>query len=161
MVELWRNLDHTDVYRNYVGGLTQAFLYERSLYSTAPWRLLLQQHFLGAHKRLIDIGATDVDSAAYIRYDESVTGADWIEALMAATAEPVLFPYQVFEGRSLFSGSVALSLDISRAIQRCQTLVQSDEDIVVDTILTAKKELGAWTGREKSIEALLRASKML
>jgi hypothetical protein len=149
------------VYRNYVGGLTQAFLYERSLYTTIPWRLFLQQHFLGAHKRLIDIGATDIDSAAYIRYDESLTGADWIDALMASTAEPVLFPYQIFEGRSLFSGSVSFSLDLSSAIQRCRTLVQNDADIVVDTILTAKKDLGPWTGREKSIESLLRAAKML
>ena len=47
------------------------------------------------------------------------------------------------------------------AIQRCRLKVESDGDVIVDTVMTARKTLGVWTGREKTLEALMRAGQMI
>jgi len=44
----------------------------------------------------------------------------------------------------LVAGTLIHSLDISMAITQCRKLVDNDSDVVVDTILTALKELGPW-----------------
>lgn len=54
-------------------------LYESSLYSTEPLRQTLTDLFASVkHNRRIDIGATDVNTANYVHFNETYEGDDWV-----------------------------------------------------------------------------------
>lgn len=102
----------------------------------------LNKNFLkGTHYRSILIGATDVNTAEYVRYDDTYKGADFVNAMMASTAIAFLFPYQNYEGRTLFSGSSSNSLEIGDIIVHCKNRGYSEENIVIDIFMTTYVDL--------------------
>ena len=140
--QIWNSVTHQTFYSNYLGGIAQGFVFESSLYKTQPLRDFFNQKFLkGTHYRSILIGATDVNSAEYVRFDETYKGADFVNAMMASTAISMLFPYQQFEGRTLFSGSNSNSLELGDIITHCRNKGFTEENIVIDVFMTTDATL--------------------
>jgi len=74
-------------------------------------------------QRKISIGTTDANTGNLIRYNESLSLSDLVEAVMSSAAVPCVFPYQEFNGYTFFDGGVASMIDIAGAIERCLEMV--------------------------------------
>ncbi len=69
-------------------------------------------------------------------FDESLSKEDRIEALIASTSLPLVFPPEDIEQWSLTDGSVFSTVSLGDLIERCREEgVASDEDIIIDMLL--------------------------
>lgn len=48
---------------------------------------------------------------------------------------PFIFPYMNTTDRLLIDGGVLINADIHSAVRRCREIVDSDSDIIIDSIL--------------------------
>lgn len=96
LTELWRKITKDDVYKNYLGGIVQGLVSESSLYKTDPLKAFLTKQLNRKQERLLSIGATNANTGAFTRFNETLSNADLVQALMASSAVPALFPYQSF-----------------------------------------------------------------
>ncbi|KAL4506702.1 hypothetical protein ABPG72_000273 [Tetrahymena utriculariae] len=139
VVNLWENISKSDVYSNYLGGIVQGFLFEESLFKTDPLRAFLKKNVTRKQTRKLVIGVTNANTGEFERYNESLSNADLIEAVMCSSAVPAFFPYQIFKGNTYFDGGVIRTTDVYGAIERCKELVDDVSQITIDVILVTAK----------------------
>lgn len=79
---------------SYKGGIAQAIVFEKGLFSTANERILLTENVKVPPQRMISIGATNLRTGDLDRFDEKQSTPDLIESVMCSSAFPGVFPYQ-------------------------------------------------------------------
>lgn len=94
------------MYKNYLGGVVQGLVFEESLYKTDPLKAFLTKNLNKKQQRKLSIGATNANTGEFTRFNESLSKADLVSALMASSAVPGLFPYQIFQGNTYLDGGV-------------------------------------------------------
>ncbi len=60
-----------------------------------------------------------------------------INAVVASAAVPAVFPYEVIGSYEFFDGGVDHMMDFDGAVERCREIVDSDDKIVIDTLMIA------------------------
>ena len=135
LLDIWRNIQASDVYQDWPGGIIDGILFEPSIYDTTPLLNFLTQKFTKPIQRKITIGSCNANNGSFVRFDESLSHDDLITAVRASSAMPILFPYVEFQGETYIDGGSVLNLDVGGAIERCREITDSDSDIIVDVIL--------------------------
>ena len=123
---------------NWDEGLVQGLLYETGLVNTKPLRDFLTQEYkqYGPVKnRKYVIGTTSLTYGQLITFNE--TEPDMlINAAMASSAIPVVFPTQSFNGDTFVDGGVIQDVNVIDGIVRCLEMTNNDPTkIVVDVVL--------------------------
>lgn len=90
---LWEQITKDDIYANWPGGLLQGLLFEPGLYDTSPLREYLSTHITQPLVRGVSLGTTDANTGDLIRYNETLSASDLVEACLCSSAVPCVFPY--------------------------------------------------------------------
>jgi len=94
-------------------------------------------------KRKVDIGIVDVVNGDYRDFSDAdlTDQTSLISAMYASMSIAGFFPPADVLGSSWFDGSAVWDIDIFSAVNRCTELGFSNEDIVVDVIMTSSANL--------------------
>jgi len=88
-------------------------------------------------KRKVSVGSVDLNSGDFVRFDENTPFVDFIfKAARSSASVPLLFPPVEYQGMSLVDGGILINLDIAGAVQKCLEIVDSQQDIVLDIVMT-------------------------
>ena len=119
LASLWKSLRRQDVFPvGVLGGALGYYGYRDSLVNPAPLRRLVSQHL--SLRRLeeaeipIHVVATDVLTGAEVVLSQGHA----VEAVLASSAIPAIFPPVVVDGRALMDGGVSDNAPISHAVER-------------------------------------------
>lgn len=161
LLNLWKGLKRTDVYKNHKGGIVQGLLYEKGIFDSSPALSLLKKIVTRQPQRKLNIGACDLRTGELIRYSENLPYPQLIEAALASGSVPAFFPYSTFDNRVLVDGGTTGQLvDIQGAISRCREVVSDDADITIDMIFVQYAKLDFWAAdkKKKTMEVATRSN---
>ena len=123
---------------NWEEGLVQGLLYESGLVNTKPLREFLTQEYKlnGPVKdRKYVIGTTSLTYGQLITFNETQPQL-LVDAAMASSAIPVVFPTQSFNGDTFCDGGVIQDVNVIDGILRCLEVTNNDPTkVVVDVVL--------------------------
>ena len=142
IIKFWQDASNTRLYRDWTGGVAQGLVMEGGLYSP----LLLQEFLateltdIGAQKRFVDIGLTNVLTGNYDDMLAADVDAHLQDIMLASFAYAGFFPPAVSMGSSWFDGTTIYDIDVYSAVNNC-LLTHALEDVTVDIILTSEKVL--------------------
>jgi predicted patatin/cPLA2 family phospholipase len=94
-------------------------------------------------KKKISIGTTDMSSGRYISNNYNATNITdlYVGHVIASSAMPLAFPALLDSNEALLDGGVVWKMDVPGAIERCLEVVDNEEDIIMDIIMTAQTEI--------------------
>lgn len=160
MEEFWRTASNNQLYRSWFGGITRGLFFEGGLYNSAPLEDFLKKEFSSyTNQRPLDMGIVDVVTGSYKEFDsENITqGQNLHDALYASLSFAGFFPPADVMGSYYFDGSAVWDIDIFSAVNRCKDKGFSNEDIVVDVVMTSSANLKEVNASDyKSIQMLFR-----
>ena len=88
-------------------------------------------------QRMITVQAMDANTGALISFTEKdVAYDDYSEVTIASASLPGLFPSYHWNPWVFFDGGVVYGANIISAVQRCREVVDSDDKITLDIMLT-------------------------
>eukprot|EP01017_Pseudomicrothorax_dubius_P001444 TRINITY_DN0_c487_g1_i4.p1 TRINITY_DN0_c487_g1~~TRINITY_DN0_c487_g1_i4.p1 ORF type:complete len:202 (+),score=70.75 TRINITY_DN0_c487_g1_i4:2-607(+) len=61
---------------------------------------------------------------------------DFFTTIVTSASMPMVFPHIQYDGKVLVDGGSMINLDVGGAVARCREIVDNDEDIIIDVILT-------------------------
>lgn len=93
LIEFWRSISSSSIYKQYPGGYAQGLLLERGIFDTTPERELLTGKALSAPHRKLNIGVTNLKTGNLERFNETHPLEDIIEYVMASSSVPSMFPF--------------------------------------------------------------------
>lgn len=141
LMDLWKNINSSDVYQEWAGGLIDGIFYEPSLFDSNPLYNLLEEKLSKPVVRKLSLGSVDADRGQFVRFNESLNRKDLLLAAMASAALPALFPYISLNNTNYVDGGVLLGVDVDGAVQRCREIVSNDSDIIVDVLMCSGDSL--------------------
>jgi len=110
-------------------------------------------------KRSMDIGIVDVKDGSYKPFNEKniTAGSNLDDALFASLSFAGFFPPAEVMGSAYYDGSAVWDVDIFAAINRCVEKGFTEENIIVDVILTSAANLKKVEAENyKSVQMLFR-----
>lgn len=151
LIEFWRAVTSKAIYKNYPGGIAQGLLLEKGIFDSSPERETLTSKTTTAPLRKISIGVTNLRTGALDRYNETSSLSEVIEYVMASSAVPSMFPYQIINDEIYVDGGTTQTIDFSGAINRCLEIVDDESLIDLDTIFVQHAaEVKDWAGTKRS-----------
>ncbi len=113
-------------------------LYKPGIWNSKPLADLINSFGKGKNaKRNVVIGATNADTSEFFVFDESFSNDDLLTGVLASMSFPGIFPYVVYEGKTLIDGTCLYSVTIFDAIRRCIEDGYAEKDIIIDVVLTS------------------------
>jgi predicted patatin/cPLA2 family phospholipase len=166
MQETVGHLNASDVYRMWPGGLVQGLFDEAGLMDTTPLRDTLTKfraQYGDVKNRRVEVGATDLDTGLLDTWNETVGAAALLDAVMASSAIPGLFPAQRVGVHTYADGGVKIGVNVFGAARRCLEMAGNDASKVIVDIVLCKPEpfKPANESKAKTIEILLRTFKIM
>jgi predicted patatin/cPLA2 family phospholipase len=153
MYTLWEEVETKNVLKWWPGGIASGLTIAPSLFNNNPLRNFLQEQIGDKTvRRHFKVGTCDANTAEYVVYDYEPTPElpeDLIETLIASAAIDGIFPPVIRGERTLVDGGSIWNSNIIGAVDSCRDLGYADEDIIVDYILCAAKEIDV---KEEEIE---------
>jgi predicted acylesterase/phospholipase RssA len=125
-------------------GLLHGLEHESGLVNTEPLRETLTKFYReqGPHKdRKFVIGATSMKTGTLTTWDESVSGAQLINASMSSSAIPGVFPTQTWFGDTFQDGGVIEGVNVLDAVRRCFEVTSDPSQITVDVVMTSGRDI--------------------
>jgi len=117
----------------------------------------LSKRFGPTFKRLFNIDATDANTGTFTHFtDKSITWDELVEASVASSSIPGVFPTTLWKGKVYYDGGVIWTADLSSGVQRCRELVDSDSKITVDIMITHPYKKSRFEHLHNSIGNILR-----
>ena len=115
----------------------------RGLYNNAPLKTFLKSELadIGYMQRFVDVGITNVLKGTYVDELKADLNRDLEDIMFAEFAYAGFFPPAEFGGTSYFDGSSVYDIDIFSLITTCKSMGYSQQDIVIDVILSSAKTL--------------------
>mmetsp|Transcript_13623 Transcript_13623/g.21323 ORF Transcript_13623/g.21323 Transcript_13623/m.21323 type:complete len:236 (+) Transcript_13623:251-958(+) len=154
MTDKWNNLTTPDVLKKWDGLLpiVHGLVDEAGLFDTSPLNAFLIEtlqdlgdEFGHEFKRKFNTQATDMNSGVVVQFSEKdLTFDEFYQALMASSSYPIVFPPYYVGGYDNFTfadGGIEFGPDFPTAIQRCREMVDSDDQITVDALVTYYGEM--------------------
>ena len=135
LVELWMRITTKNLYRSWTGGVIAGLFFHKGLLDNTPLYDFIKEHFKDKDiHRLVHFNSVEANSGTIVSFDETNDKESFTRGLVATASVPFIFPpLQIGDG-IMIDGGVAWNLDLSSAINKCRTLVDSDEKIVLDII---------------------------
>ena len=144
LVDLWTKLSKNDMYKNFPGGILQGLLYEEGIFDSSPGQKFLERLINQPIVRKLSLGAADVVTGGYWRFNETTSDEEIVESLMCSAATAMIFPYRSYLTTNFIDGGSIFLTDVAGAIDRCMEVVSDEADIVLDIILTSNVGLTTW-----------------
>mmetsp|Transcript_37827 Transcript_37827/g.95071 ORF Transcript_37827/g.95071 Transcript_37827/m.95071 type:complete len:326 (+) Transcript_37827:274-1251(+) len=142
------NVNQTDVYSIWppggIPGLLEGATLRSGLFDTKPLRETIQKLSDlkgGLKNRKLVVGASSLTDGHFHTWNETVGTAKMIDAVMASSAIPGLFPAQHVDGEVFSDGGVIENLNVDSAVLRCRDMGFAMSDIIVDIILSSGREI--------------------
>lgn len=150
MKKFWLDAGNTPLYQNWWVGPWGALLEAKGLYDNTPLKTFIQKELTALNitsgsplHRHLSIGLLDVLNGTYSEMDENFLAANTLETLFSSFSYPGFYPPNKALGSEWFDGASVNSLDVLGAINKCRSQpgVESDEDIIVDVVLSQSSNL--------------------
>jgi predicted patatin/cPLA2 family phospholipase len=142
LLDKWKNLkDSSEIYKSWLLGPIEGYFYKSGFYDTSPSKDFIDKILSDKHKQIkrkVIIGATEVKSGAYIRFNEeylSESLENFRNAIMASSAYPVIFPNVLIGNQNFIDGGVKAVVDIPAGINKCFDMGFTAEQVFIDMIL--------------------------
>ena len=141
---IWKNAKDIKTYQNWLFGPVQGVINKGGLYDSAPWKEYLDRVIDGrGAKRMMTLGAVDVESGKYNDLINLVTPHTLQNAVNAATALNIFFPPAHEFEHDWFDGSGVWPIEVIGPIKRCEQKGYDRADIIVDVLMTNSFSLPA------------------
>ena len=75
--------------------------------------------------------------------NDNVTFEEIPQACFASGSIPVVFPPQLFHGRTLMDGGTVWNINVESAVNQCLDMGYAEEDIIFDVIICANEHPSA------------------
>lgn len=141
---VWNDLSTSDVFTSWPGGILQGIFEEQGIFNNTNLITFFREKLSDKTiLKKINLGTTDMNDGKYYSYNYNATALteQYINHVIASTAMPFAFPALIDNGRTLLDGGVVWKMDIPGAIRRCLEIVDSEEDIIMDIIMTAESHI--------------------
>jgi len=140
LLSIWRTINgKSSVFQNWMFGPLEGLLFKTGIYDTTPLQTLLQKIIQeNSIKRKLIVGSTNIETGAYHTWDEKdfIDNPDeFVSAIMASSAFPVIFPNIKKDNTSWMDGGVQVSIDIFSGINKCLDMGYSLDRIIIDALL--------------------------
>ena len=155
----WLDLAAMDPYKSWSGGFIYGFFFEKGIYSMEPMATYLQEK-LGKRKvhRHLNIAVTNILNGQFSIFDESMPTDDLLKILTASVSFSGVSPAVELDGQIYFSGNTVYENDVLSVINHCESLGYSEEDIVIDTILSGAREVSSFDNKSANAFSILKRS---
>lgn len=123
--KFWVDASNSQLYKNWIGGITRGLFFEGGLYNSAPLEDFLKSQFSNVSiERKLDVGIVDVADGTYKDFSElNVTqGDNLVDAMYASMSIAGFLPPADILGSAFFDGSAVWDIDIFAAINKCNSL---------------------------------------
>ena len=146
IIKTWKDLKTSDLFTYWGGSKIESirgFWDKPSFLDNSPMKKsIAKQVDSRSIKRHFSIGVTDATTAQAEYFSAKDLSTEDLKTIMlASTSMPAVFPYVKYKGSILIDGGVLLNADVRGAIHKCLELVDSEEDIIVDSILPTGAEI--------------------
>jgi len=140
LLDKWRTLKgKKSIFKNWFLGPLYGLLFKTGLYDTSPLYDFLESLISYQEvKRKIVVGSTNIENGTYHTWDEENFKGNFesfIEAVMASSAFPVIFPMIKKDNINWVDGGVKASIDFASGINKCLDIGYSLENIFIDAVL--------------------------
>lgn len=152
-VEMSENVSYTctittpaDALANWPGilpGPVEGLLYHGGLFDNSPMSAYLDDYFKDFEKieKMVVLSAVDVNTGIYTPFDESVGLQNLGTIVRASSSIPGVFPPTPFEGNLYMDGGTVWNINIKDAVDKCLTVVDDEEHVVLDIAITESEWL--------------------
>jgi len=138
--KLWATIEFKDVVAEYsYWNIIRGFFDKRSFLDNTPFLkyITAQLQYLGNQiYRKYTIGAVDAYTAKTVIIDETVGVKEIPISVLASAAIPGLFPYSLYQNKTLIDGGTIDNVNIRGGISQCRQIVNDDSLITIDVIMT-------------------------
>ena len=136
------DLKSSDAFTNWPGGILQGLFEEQGIFNEENLREFYKKLSEGfVVKKRVGLGSVDMSTGTFHSYDydegQTITD-DFLDSIIASTAMPLAFPPIHRGNKTLLDGGVVWKMDVPGAIRRCLEIVDNEEDIILDAIMTAQ-----------------------
>jgi len=138
LVQQWKDIKGKgDIYQSWWGGYIEGIFFKSGLYDTSPVKNKVSEIIKDKSiKRKFVCGATNFYTGVFETFDDKKLKKDeYVQAVTASGAYPVVFPVVDFRGSTYIDGGVKINLDIASGINKCLDMGYDDEKIVVDVVM--------------------------
>ena len=135
LLQLWRNLNSSSIYQEWPVGLIDG------LFDLSPFGQYLNQFDDLKVKRPFYTGVVNFNNGSFVAFTSNQSRENLKTILTASIAAPLYFPYVMFEGLPYNDGSIINTINGFDPISDCRNKGYSDNNIVVDAILTSGKTI--------------------
>jgi predicted acylesterase/phospholipase RssA len=139
------NLTNADVYKEWPHGYKEGLLFRSGIFDNSPLLNTITNTFktFGSLKRKLHVAAVDANSGDYVTFDDrDTTFEDFPLRIIASGSVPFIFPHRHIDNMTLMDGGTVWNTNIVSAIERCLTMVDSQEQIILDVVLCDNAEVG-------------------
>jgi predicted patatin/cPLA2 family phospholipase len=162
---VWHDLSNNDVFSSWPGGILEGIFEEQGIFDNTNLINFFKNRLSDKQiKKKITIGTADMNSARFISFNYNATNLtdQYVNHVIASTAMPLAFPALLEKNLTLLDGGVVWKMDVPGAIQRCLEVVDNEEDIIMDIIMTAQTEIESVSDMKKysTLEHFLRGQEI-
>lgn len=141
ILKVWKTIKNSDdIYKNWKpwgkAGPLYALFKKSGFFDSSPERKLLKTTLKDKKiLRHFHLGITNIISGEYEVVEAStLSESDLIEAIMASSAVPIIFPTIKFQNSTYSDGGVIHGVDVLSGINECKKQGYAEEKIVIDII---------------------------
>jgi predicted acylesterase/phospholipase RssA len=147
LLKSWLEIKAGDIWRNWVpGGLAEGFFVMSGVLDTAPERKtierLLNTTALADSDRHLVTGATRLEDGKFVLYSNHGMNSSIsaIDAVMASSAIPGIFPRVKVDGHSYIDGGTSYMTPVMDSVARCRELFPGiqNHEITVDVVIVSE-----------------------
>jgi hypothetical protein len=158
----WSSFTTSQFYTDWVGGYVTGLFLQSGLYNSAPMKKVIS-NISKNPKRFLGVGSTDLITSSYVFFNSSGTSlANLNVGILASAADYFFFPYVKFLNYKLTTGSVKYVVDLYSAINACEGMGYTEDQIVLDIVLGSGKTLETVdASKYKTIQVVLRTFSLM
>jgi hypothetical protein len=140
MIKYWTDASNTQMYKDWIGGITQGLLLKGGLYNNKPLNQFITTELadIGAMQRFVNVGLANVLTGVWTDFDLT---KDFITVMQGSFAYAGMFAPMKAMNSEWFAGSTIWDLDAFSAVNKCLSKGYAPEDVHVDVVMTSEKHL--------------------
>ena len=137
--DLWKDLETSDIWKNYHGGAVQGTLLHQGALDNSPLLNYLQGVVaqFDDYKRRVTLSAVDVNTGEYTEFSQKdISLAELPDAAVSSASIPLIFPPHNWEGKGLFmDGGTVYNVNTQGAVEQCLDAGFTESQIVMDILI--------------------------
>jgi len=135
---------HQDFYTDWPFGKIEGLLFKSGLYDFNRFPKFLEKLYNGRSlKRKFVCGATNFITGSYDTWDETIIENDYINAIVASSTIPFIFPIKSYGDNYYLDGGLKLGVDVASGINKCFEMGYDENEISIDVISNSSKNLSS------------------